>query len=174
MTTATFYAFLGGAPIVLGHYGVGPDGVGYYIMFVPFSYFVGSYLASRLARTMGERRMMRVGQVSTISGLVIMLVLALVGLRSPLAVALPLTLLGLGHGLVVPPTLAATVGLVPALAGAAAAVTGLAQQLVGALGGFAVGLVPHEQGAGNLAWLMLASALAGCLAQWRLHRRRHV
>lgn len=171
MTTATFYAFLGGAPIVLGHYGVGPDGIGYYIMFVPFSYFVGSYLASRLVRTMGERRMMRVGQASTISGIAIMLMLALAGLRSPLAVAMPLALLGLGHGLVVPPTLAATVGLVPALAGAAAAVAGLAQQLVGALGGFAVGLVPHDRGAANLAWLMLASALTACAAQWMLHRR---
>src|SRR5690606_29955258 len=42
MTTATFYAFLGGAPIVLGSYGVGPDGIGFYIMLVPGSYIVGN------------------------------------------------------------------------------------------------------------------------------------
>ena len=33
MTTATFYAFLGAAPLVLRSYGVGPDRVGFYIMF---------------------------------------------------------------------------------------------------------------------------------------------
>ncbi len=169
--TATFYTFLGGVPIVLSHYGVGPDGIGYYIMFVPGSYFVGSYLATRLVRTLGEIRMMRIGQIATISGIVLMLVFALTGLRSPLAVAMPLTLMGVGHGLVVPPTLAATVGLIPALAGAAAAVAGVSQQLVGALGGFSVGLVPHDRGAANLAVLMLVFALPACLAQWRLHRR---
>src|SRR5690606_22339548 len=53
MTTATFYAFLAGAPIVLGSYGVGPDGIGYYIMCIPFSYIVGNYSASRLVRRLG-------------------------------------------------------------------------------------------------------------------------
>jgi DHA1 family bicyclomycin/chloramphenicol resistance-like MFS transporter len=34
LTTGTFYTFLAGAPLVLGSYGVGPDGVGFYIMCV--------------------------------------------------------------------------------------------------------------------------------------------
>jgi DHA1 family bicyclomycin/chloramphenicol resistance-like MFS transporter len=171
MTTVTFYVFLGGVPIVLGHYGVGPDGLGYFVMFVPIAYFVGNYLATRLAHRLGDRRMMRLGQSATVCGIAVMLLLALAGLRNPLAVAMPLTLLGLGHGLLVPPALAATVGLVPAMAGAAAAVAGVAQQLFGAVGGMAVGLVPHEQGAANLAWLMLGASLLGVLAQWWLHRR---
>ncbi|WP_374412381.1 multidrug effflux MFS transporter [Hydrogenophaga sp.] len=173
MTTATFYAFLGGAPIVLGSYGVRPDGIGFYIMCVPGSYIVGNFLAARLAMGTGPVPMMRWGQALTLGGIVLMLVLAFAGWRSPLAFALPLTLLGIGHGLLVPPALAGTVGLVPALAGSAAAVAGLSQQLTGAVGGFAVGLFPHH-GAGNLGWLMLGFALAGAMAQWVLHRQpRH-
>jgi MFS transporter, DHA1 family, multidrug resistance protein len=61
------------------------------------------------------------------------------------------------------------VGLLPALAGSAAAVAGLSQQLMGAVGGFAVGLFHHE-GAANLGWLMLGLALCGALAQRALHR----
>jgi DHA1 family bicyclomycin/chloramphenicol resistance-like MFS transporter len=99
-----------------------------------------------------------------------MLVLALIGLDSPLAFILPLLFLGIGHGLMVPPSLSGTVGLMPALAGSAAAVAGLAQQLTGALGGFAVGLFP-QNGAVNLGWLMLFFASCGALAQWFLHRR---
>lgn len=170
MTTATFYAFLGGAPIVLGSYGVKPDGIGFYIMCVPGSYIVGNFLAARLAMGTGPVPMMRWGQALTLGGIALMLVLAYAGWRSPLAFALPLTLLGVGHGLLVPPALAGTVGLVPALAGSAAAVAGLSQQLTGAVGGFTVGLVPHD-GAGNLGWLMLGFALAGATAQWALHRR---
>ena len=173
MTTATFYAFLGGAPIVLGSYGVKPDGIGYYIMCVPGAYIVGNFLASRLAMDTGTGRMMRWGQALTLGGIALMLLLAFAGWRSPLAFALPLTLLGVGHGLLVPPALAGTVGLLPALAGSAAAVAGLAQQLTGAVGGFAVGLFPHD-GAGNLGLLMMGFALLGGVAQWFLHRRaRH-
>ena len=79
--------------------------------------------------------------------------------------------MGIGHGLMLPPALTGTVGLVPALAGSAAAVAGLVQQLVGAVGGFAVGLVPH-QGPVNLALLILAWSLAGGLAMMVVLVRR--
>ncbi|MGE0099854.1 MAG: Bcr/CflA family efflux MFS transporter [Hydrogenophaga sp.] len=170
MTTATFYAFLAGAPIVLGSYGVGPDRIGYYIMCVPLSYIVGNYLITHMAHRAGTRTMMRLGQASTVSGLSLMLVLGLAGVDTPLAFSLPLMLLGLGHGLLVPAALVGTVGLLPALAGSAAAVAGLAQQVLGAFSGYAVGLVPHD-GAVNLGWIMLGFALCAAVAQLLLHRR---
>jgi len=170
MTTATFYAFLGGAPIVLGSYGVKPDGIGYYIMCVPGAYIVGNYLASHMAHRTGERMMMDIGQGCTLGGIALMVALALGGVNTPLAFSLPLMLVGIGHGLLVPPALGGTIGLVPALAGSAAAVAGLMQQMTGAVGGFAVGLFRHE-GALNLGLLMLGFALCGAFAQWLLHRR---
>jgi DHA1 family bicyclomycin/chloramphenicol resistance-like MFS transporter len=62
------------------------------------------------------------------------------------------------------------VGVLPALAGSAAAVAGLMQQLTGATGGYLVGLVPHD-GAVNLGWMMLAFALVAAGAQFFLHKR---
>ncbi|MBK7015656.1 MAG: MFS transporter [Sulfuritalea sp.] len=169
MTTATFYVFLGGAPIVLGGYGVGPADIGWYIMCVPFAYVAGNFLTSRLIRRQGDRRMMDLGQLLTLAG--IALLLALAGVGSPLAFALPLMLLGIGHGFLMPPALAGTVGAVPALAGAGAAVAGLMQQLMGALGGYSVGLVSHANTV-NLGLLMLAFTLCAMAAQFLL-RRRH-
>lgn len=169
-TTATFYAFLAGAPIVLKGYGIGPDGIGWFIMAVPLSYIVGNFLTSRLIQQAGESRVMAWGQALTLTGLLILLALGLGGVQTALAVALPLLLLGLGHGLLNPPALAGTVGVLPALAGSAAAVAGLMQQLTGAAGGYLVGLVPHE-GAVNLGWTMLAFALTGAAAQIFLRRR---
>jgi DHA1 family bicyclomycin/chloramphenicol resistance-like MFS transporter len=75
----------------------------------------------------------------------------------------------MGNGLLVPPALAGTVGLMPALAGAAAAVAGLMQQLMGAAGGFAVGLFTHED-ATHLGLLMLALAFIGVTGQLVLRR----
>jgi MFS transporter, DHA1 family, multidrug resistance protein len=171
MTTATFYAFLTGAPMVLRSHGVGPNHVGYYIMTVPLSYFVGNYLTSRMAQQVGEARMMALGQCVTVAGVAAMLALALAGVNTALAFALPLTLLGLGHGLLVPPALTGTVSLVPALAGSAAAAAGLMQQLTGAFGGYAVGLLNHDT-AINLGWLMLGLAGLGAWAQLLLRRLR--
>lgn len=172
LSTATFYTFLGGAPLVLGSYGVGPAGIGWYIGCIPLSYIVGNYLTSRLVRRLGDRRVMVVGQVLTLAGLALCIGLALAGWHTALAFALPLTLLGLGHGLLMPAALSGTVGVVPALAGAASAVGGLMQQLTGAAGAWTVGLVTH-QGALNLGLLMLGSALlagAAMVALGRLHR----
>jgi DHA1 family bicyclomycin/chloramphenicol resistance-like MFS transporter len=169
-TTATFYAFLGGAPIVLKGFGIGPDGIGWFIMAVPLSYILGNFMTSRLIQQWGESRVMIWGQALTLGGLMVMLGLGLAGFASPLAVALPLLLLGLGHGLINPPALAGTVGVVPALAGSAAAVAGLMQQLTGAAGGYLVGLVPHH-GAVNLGWMMLGFALMGTLALAYLQKR---
>jgi DHA1 family bicyclomycin/chloramphenicol resistance-like MFS transporter len=145
--------------------------MGLYIMCVPMCYIVGSYLTSRLIQRQGERRMIRLGQGITLAGIALMLLLGLLGWHSALAFALPLTLVGLGHGLLVPPTLAGTVGMVPALAGAAAAVVGVGQQTMGALGGYLVGLVPHE-GVVNLGWLMLGLSLCASVAMARLSRSR--
>ncbi|WP_372659404.1 multidrug effflux MFS transporter [Hydrogenophaga sp.] len=170
MTTATFYAFLAGAPIVLGSFGVGPGGVGLYLMFGPLAYILGNFLTSHLVHRVGERSMMRTGQTFTLGGIGLMLALALAGLNTPLAFALPMMLIGLGNGFLIPPALAGTVGLVPTLAGSAAAVAGLMQQLLGAMGGFAVGLFSHEN-ALNLGWLMFSLALCGTVAQVLLHRR---
>ncbi|RZI98999.1 MAG: MFS transporter, partial [Rubrivivax sp.] len=137
--TATFYAYLGGAPLVLARYAVTPESIGLYIMAIPVSYIVGNALTTRLIHWRGERFIMRAGQLCSFVGLGLVLVLALARVQSPLALSLPLILLGIGHGLLVPPVLAGTVSVMPLLAGSAAAVAGLMQQMTGALGGFVVG-----------------------------------
>lgn len=169
MTTATFYCFLAGAPIVLAAYGVGADQVGWYIMAIPFPYVLGNLLASRLVNRWGDRRIMTLGQSAIFLGLGLMLALAWAGWRTPLAFALPLVFLGLGHGLLTPLALAGTVGLLPALAGAAAAVAGTAQQFVGAFGGYLVGLLKHD-GPVQLGLLMLTLTSLGWLAYLLLYR----
>jgi DHA1 family bicyclomycin/chloramphenicol resistance-like MFS transporter len=169
MTSASFYAFLGGAPLVLAGYGVTPEHIGWYIMSVPCAYVVGNFLCTRLVRWLPDGRIMLTGHLCTVSCVVLVLALGLAGIHTPLALALPLVLLGIGHGLLMPATLGGAVGLVPALAGSAAAIGGLMQQLTGALSGFAVGLVPHV-GPVNLGLQMLASVVAGLLAQLALLR----
>lgn len=167
--TAAFYTMLGGAPIVLKSYGVGPDGVGFYIMFGPLSYIVGNFLTSHLVHRLGERQVMMWGQGITFASVVFMVGLSVLGWKAPLAFALPLLFLGLGHGLLVPPALTGSIGLMPALAGSAAGAIGLMQQWVGAVGGYSVGWVSHDD-ATNLGLLMAVFATTSLVAQRRLNR----
>lgn len=176
MVTSAFYCFLSGAPTVLTYYGVAPDAMGWYIMAVPIPYFFGNMLTSRLVHLMGDRRLMALGFFSALAGVGLMLLLAAAGWRSPTAFALPLMLLGLGHGLIAPAAISGSVGLIPALAGAAAAVAGASQQVMGSFGSYVVGLLTHD-GPVHLGLLMLVFTLLGGLAQWRLQvvvRRRPV
>ena len=169
LTSATAQTYFAGAPIVLKAYGIGPESVGWFIMAVPLPYILGNALTSRVIHRYGDRRLMFWGQIATVGGLLLMLVLALAGVRSVLALVLPLALMGFGHGLLVPPTLSGAVGSVPALAGTAAAFAGALQQLCGAGGAYLVGLVEHE-GNVQLAGFMLAMALGAGLAHAALKR----
>jgi DHA1 family bicyclomycin/chloramphenicol resistance-like MFS transporter len=165
--TAAFYTFLAGAPVVLKAYGVTPERLGWYVMLIPLSYIVGNVFTTRLIRSHGDRFIMRTGQVATLAGTGIVVLLGLAGMRSPLGVALPLVLLGIGHGLLAPVVLTRTVGLIPALAGSAAAMAGVMQQVTGAFGGLLIGLVP-DPGQLSMGWLMLGWTLVGLFAHWAL------
>lgn len=172
MTAAAFYTFLGGAPLVLAAYGVAPDRVGLYVMTPPLAYVLGNLLTQRLVqRGLGDARLINLGLGITFAGMLVVLALGLAGLHTPLALALPMLSMGIGHGLLMPPALTGTVGLVPALAGSAAALAGLAQQLLGALGGYVVGLLPM-QGPVWLALLMLGWTALAIVSQRSLVRRR--
>jgi DHA1 family bicyclomycin/chloramphenicol resistance-like MFS transporter len=166
-TTAAFYMFLAGAPLVLRSYGVGAGEVGFYIMVVPLSYIVGNFTTSRLVQRWGGARLIGVGQGLCLAGTALMLGFGLIGWHTPLAFSLPLLLMGAGHGLLVPPCLVATVALVPTIAGAASAFAGVSQQLAGALGGYLVGWVLHDTHSG-VAALMLGATVLASLARLRV------
>jgi MFS transporter, DHA1 family, multidrug resistance protein len=166
VTTAAFYVFLGGAPVLLKGFGMGPELVGWFIMFISVSYVAGNFLTSRLVRRLGERRMLVLGNVCSVAGLVLVLVLSWSGHHSAVAFGAPLIFLGLGHGFTMPPALAGSVGVIPELAGAASAVAGLMQQMLGAFAGYVVGLVGlvGPEGPVNLGLLMLGFTLIGALS----------
>ena len=169
VTTATFYTFLGGAPLVLKSYGVGPEGVGFYIMTIPLSYFVGNYITSQFIHRFGERTISQWGQLFTLTGIAIMMSLALMGMHTPLAFSLPLIFLGFGHGLLVPPTLSGTVAVIPALAGSAAGFAGVVQQITGGVGGYLIGFLSNDN-AVNLGSMMMGFALCGLISHVSLRR----
>jgi DHA1 family bicyclomycin/chloramphenicol resistance-like MFS transporter len=171
MTVAAYYAFLSGAPAVLHSYGVGTSDIGWYIMGVPLSYIVGNFLTSRLVHRLPGGRLVAIGQGLSLAGILVTLGLSLAGVHSPLVMSVPLMLVGIGHGFIIPPSLVATVGVLPALAGAAVAVAGVLQQVMGAVGGYAVGWVSSRDAIG-VGCIMLVFTLGAVGAQLAVPRRQ--
>ncbi len=165
LTVGTYYVFLGGAPLVLRGMGVGPAQLGWFIMVFPLTYIGGNFVTSRLAHRRNPHGLMAYGMALSLIGLVLMLVLGTMGWHSPWAFMAPLVLVGIGHGLLIPPSLVGTVGAIPALAGSAAALAGLSQQWVGAAGSYLVGWFPHDT-ATELAALMLAFTVCSLVPLW--------
>lgn len=163
-SSAAFYVFLAGTPNILDAYGVTADRIGWYILFVPGAYILGNLLTSRLVSRYNDAMLMWWGQITTLLGVVAVVVLAYNGVYHPLAISIPLALLGIGHGLLMPPTLGGAVGAVPALAGAGAAMAGMLQQMTGALGSVITGYLDLSNALG-MGLLMLLLTVLAILAQ---------
>lgn len=165
LTVGTYYVFLGGAPLVLRAMGVGPAQLGWFIMVIPLTYIGGNFVTSRMAHRHNPHALMACGLALCLIGLMLVLALGVMGWHNPWAFMAPLVLVGIGHGLLIPPSLVGTVGAIPALAGSAAALAGLSQQWVGAAGSYLVGWFPHDS-VTVLAMLMLAFTACSLLPLW--------
>lgn len=133
LTSAGFFTFLGAAPYVLiTIMGLPPSEYGLYTLIGAAGYMTGNFLSGRLSPHYGVDHMIGAGVAVTWGGSVLMVALALV-LVSPLAVFIPMMIVAVGNGLVLPNGIAGAISVNPRLAGAASGLSGFLQMTVGAL-----------------------------------------
>lgn len=161
--TASFYAYLGGAPMVLGELGVATEAIGWYLFFCSGAYIAGNWLTSRLARRLSDNSLFVIGNASALVGAVAVLAVALAGNSIALLFVAPVLLMGLGHGLIQPSALKGATGVSAGDAGAAAAFSGAAMQGSGAIAGYTLGLLPTLNQT-SLATTMLITTIASAVA----------
>jgi DHA1 family bicyclomycin/chloramphenicol resistance-like MFS transporter len=160
LATATFQAFIAGAPIVLiTLLGVAPDDFAFYTLVWPLAFTVGNFISSRLTLRLGMERLILIGNLVSVAAATVMVSLALAGVFTVAAIIVPALFLGMGNGLVSPNAMAGAVSERPDIAGAAAAMAGFLQMGMGAGLTIAVGLL-HE--ANQLPWSLIIFATALC------------
>jgi DHA1 family bicyclomycin/chloramphenicol resistance-like MFS transporter len=139
-TSATFFAFLAGAPyLVIEVMGRTPDVYGTYFVLNALGYMLGNFSAGRFAQRLGADRMVAIGtSLSFVSLLIEGLVVAVLP-WTPMGLFGPLMLNAIGNGLTLPGATAAALSVRPELAGTAAGVSGALQLGTGALVSFLVG-----------------------------------
>ncbi len=156
---AVFFSFLAGAPYIMvqlldrtaSEYGL-------YFMISATGYMTGNFLSGRFTQRLGTNRMILIGCLIAVSGAGLLTILAFLDILTPLAIFLPMFIIGISNGLTIPNTLANAVSVRPEIAGAA---SGLAGSLQLVLGGIGTVIVGHFQA--DTQWPMIATMSGFCI-----------
>lgn len=131
--SAGFFAFLGGAPLVVVEtMGRPPSEYGWYFAMSAIGYMSGNLISGRMSTRLGVDRMVGFGLGFNVAGASAMLALWAVGPNAPVALFAPMTLFAIGNGLNLPNGTAGAVSVNPRRAGAASGLAGFLQMSLGA------------------------------------------
>lgn len=170
--SSAFNIFFSGGPILLINVmGVSAALFGWFTLAWAGNFVIGSLLQSRLHPYIRSINLIAVGQLVLVAGALGMVITALAGYVAPLALIVPLIIMGLGNGLNMPNAMANALAAVPANhVGAASALMGFVQMLAAAALTVLMGYVPHESQF-NIGLAIALVGLAG-FAGWAMLVRR--
>lgn len=132
-SAGTFFAYLGGAPFVGSEiYGLSSAQIGAYLMLTPAGYLMGNGISGKYTNRMGIYKMITIGIIITLVGMLGALVSVLVGWDHPMAFFLFTISIGLGNGMTLPSANAGLLDVKPELAGSASGLGGALMTLGGA------------------------------------------
>jgi len=159
-SSGAFFAYLGGAPFVGSViFKLEPAAVGFFFGAPAIGYMVGNFISARGVRVFGINRLILWGALTKMASIAIALVLFMMNFNSPWAFYAPMTLLGLGNGLVIPNGIAGSLSVRPKLAGTASGLGGALMIGGGAvLSAYAGAQLTEETGAMPLLYIQMTVA----------------
>lgn len=165
-STAAFYAFLGGAPLVaVAVFEVSPARLGFYIGSITAGFMFGSFLAGRFAARYELTTVMVVGRLIACAGLAVGLVLVGSGIVYQLTLFGACACVGIGNGITMPSANAGCMAVRPRLAGSASGVSAaMTNAGGGALAAFTGAVLSPDNAAWGLIAIMLVASALGLSA----------
>lgn len=162
--SSAFNAFLVGSPaVVVGEMGVSPEGFGFFVMLVPLTFMLGSFLSNRLALVLALDRIIFVACLVALSGALWLIAMALTKGATAWLLFAAVMLFNGGNGILFPLCYGQALNTVPpALAGSASAFAGFVHMTWGFCIALLTTAVP-QSGTEPMGTIMAASILAGFL-----------
>lgn len=160
LASCCFFTILGASPhLVIEIMGYAPSDYSRWFMLMALGYALGNFTTGRFSPAVGLERMASIGNLVQMSGIIVILALALADVRHPAAIFAPGMLITYGNGLVLPNVMAAGIQTDRNAAGAASGLLGFVQLLLSALASYIVTLLPDTT-AVWMAAIMLAYSIA--------------
>jgi DHA1 family bicyclomycin/chloramphenicol resistance-like MFS transporter len=170
--SSAFNVFFSGGPILLIQVmGVAAEAFGWFTLAWAGNFVIGSLVSNRLQGRMRSLLLIPVGQAILTLGALAMMATAVLGYVTPLALIVPLMLMGWGNGLNMPNAMANALASVPATrVGAASALLGFVQMIAAALLTLLIGYLPHTT-QWNIGLGVAVTGVVGLAGWWALVRR---
>ncbi len=171
-SVGVYYGFLSGAPyLAMESRGLSASTYGIWFAMVAVGYLSGNLVAGRLSERLGVQRMIFIGFVPFLSG--VTLFWLLFPLHHPVALFLPMMLVGFSNGMSLPNMITVAMSIRPELAASASGLAGSAQTAFGVVLSVSVGyLLPMgDRWLFVLLSLSAAVSVMGLLMTLRLRRR---
>lgn len=133
--SATFFAFLGGAPhVTIGLMNESSAAYGAWFIITALGYMMGNLAAAKLSQRLGVDAMIRTGLGFELFGAVLTIAIVwLFPLGGPATIFPPQFFISFGNGLLLPNSIAGAVSIRPQAAGTASGLVGFTQMAVGAI-----------------------------------------
>ena len=167
-STGVFFSFISGAAfVVVTVMGFPPLVYGICFVLVTIGFMSGSFFTSRMARRLGNDRMMVVAAVLSLLGSCLVGVGTWISATNPVLLFLPMMIVAASNGIAMPNGLAGAVSVNPHRAGTASGIVGCMQMVVG---GIASQIVGHWQdmqpSALPMIFTMILFGLGSAVACW--------
>ena len=163
-----YYSFLGAAPfVVMELRGFSASQYGLSFMMVAIGYLSGNLIAGRFSERVGVDRMIRIGLIPGVVGMILFWVLS--PWQHPFGLFIPMFFIALSNGSSLPNLTSAMMSVHPDVAGAASGLAGTLMTAGAIFFTFSLALVLQNSALPLLLMMTLSSAIAGC-GFWMLGR----
>jgi MFS transporter, DHA1 family, multidrug resistance protein len=159
--SATFFAFLGGAPyITIQLMGLPASEYGLYFILVSVGYILGNFLAGRFSVGVGIDRMAIAGAALAVGGGAFLAAGFLGGPLSPLLLFGCMAIIAIGNGMSLPNGVAGAISVDVNLAGTASGLSGFLQMGLGGAASQLVGLLQTDSAAPTIVVMAISTLLS--------------
>ncbi|KAB8029201.1 multidrug effflux MFS transporter [Fluviispira multicolorata] len=142
-SNATYFSFLAGAPFLLKKFGYSPSAVGYAFCLASFPYMFASLLGRRLSLTRSSLQIIFLGLLLSAMGGILFLFMYFSAWQHMLGLMIPIFVITIGNGLLMPFSSANAIALFPKNSGLVTGTLGSAQLTAASLGTALMGFVEN-------------------------------
>ena len=148
------------ANIIIEAYGVSAETYGFMFAAISLCYLSGTFIGSKIVVRLGLNRVVACGVILGLIGGTIMLAMALMAIRTPTAIILPMGIFIFGLAFVNPNTVAGALQPFPGIAGTASSLTSFIRSIMGAAVSFSASFFRHD----DAFAMAITIFLLGCMA----------
>ena len=142
-SNATYFSFVAASPFLLKKFGYSPSAVGYALCAASFPYMLASFLGRKLSLRNSSLRIIFFGLFLNVFGGVVLIMMFFSSWHHMLALMIPVFIITIGNGLLMPFSSASAISLYPSNSGLVTGTLGSLQLTAAGLGTVAMGIIEN-------------------------------